>query len=247
MIEPICSIIIPTFNQTPDFLQAAVASAARQLPCTQVIVVDDGSVPPQREIVERTFAAHAVPHAVLDYTWQENGGVAAALNAGLARVTTDYVQWLSSDDLLHADRTELQLQAHIAAGAEVSYCGYEEGVPLALATWPAVQYPTQAALLAALQRHCFINACTVIWSATALAQVGGFDPFYRHCQDYEMLLRCAERWNFHAYAEPLVRRRLHPGQMIYTLQSEDERRGKAVELARLRERYGARAQVWVPN
>lgn len=238
------SIIIPTYNQKPEYLLAAVNSALLQTAAVQVIVVDDGSDEPVEPFLHKMLGAQfAFVHVVR----KDNGGVADALNTGIRYVDTKYVQWLSSDDVFMAEKTRLQADLMEKTGAMVSYCAYEEGLPQPYATWCAAQYPSKEALFGVLKQHCFINACTVMWHEDVFGEIGMFDLEMHHCQDYEFLLRCAERYEFQALNIPLVRRRVHQGQMIHTLKQESEAAHKANELDYLKERYGATAQVWVPR
>ncbi|MBS1888307.1 MAG: glycosyltransferase [Actinobacteria bacterium] len=79
------------------YLAAALDSALAQThPRTRVIAVDDGSTDDSREIL-RAFAGR------VELVFQENGGQAAALNAGLARCRGELVMFLDADDVLHPE------------------------------------------------------------------------------------------------------------------------------------------------
>lgn len=246
------SIVIPTYNQALPYLEAAIRSAVLQFVDDkpgEVIVVDDGSAIPvegQLEAVQRDLGRVAAINE-LCLLRQDNGGVAAALNAGVKAARGEYIQWLSSDDLFRLNKSVRQVKAMKDADAKVCYCAWEEGVPQPKATWPAAQYPSQEALFAVFKQHCFINACCVMWHRSVFDEVGFFNPDIRHCQDYEFLLRCAEKWNYLAVNEPFVRRRIHAGQMLNTLVKPEEAESKRRDMAYLHERYGATAQVWVPE
>lgn len=239
------SIIIPTFNQKPAYLRAAIASVMAQDTAVQLVVVDDGSTPSQQAICEAAIDGHPNSKESI-YVYQKNGGVAAALNAGIKQAKGEYIQWLSSDDLLLPSRSRVQIAAMQGAGSLVSYCGYEDGVPQVINTYPAAQYPSQDALFTALKKQCFINACTVIWHRDVFEWVGYFDTRLRHAQDYGFLLACAEKYNFLAVNELLVRRRPHAGQMSQTLHSLYELGNKKDDLLILQERFGTQAGVYVP-
>lgn len=250
------SILIPVYNQDPDILRACLRSALWQRGQeVQVVVVDDGSAAPFDallvELEDEALGAldrHEIQtRGWVTYTRQANGGVAAALNAALSLATGTYIHWLSSDDLYHPDKVAKQVALMERNGASVSYCTYEDGVPHPQTCYPAVQYPTREKLFEDLRQQCFINACTVCWRADFLRKIGGFDPSFRHCQDYEVLLRSAQRENFAALNVPLVRRRVHAGQMLNVLRQKEEQEIKAQELARLNEMYGCTARLWVPK
>lgn len=249
----ISSIIIPVYNQRESYLRAAIASAITQSVAVEVVVVDDGSDVSIEPIIADVATTSVVEpddegnFSTITMIHQENGGVASALNAGINVATGEYIQWLSSDDLFRRDKTEKQVNLLRRADSPICYCGYEEGVPQAATTWAAAQYPNRETFYHLLSRHCFVNACTVMWHKNVFDEVGLFDPEYRHAQDLEMLLRCAERWNFQAINEPLVRRRVHPEQMINTLKNPEEAEYKRQELEKINVRYGASIALWVPG
>ena len=250
-IEPIVSIIIPTFNQHPDYLRAALQSAKLQTYPCEIIVIDDGSHPPQDGIVAEVLQGYSDLHGhkvMAKYQYQDNRGVAGALNRGLEESTGDFIQWLPSDDLFHLDKTRIQLAEMLANPLDmVSYCAYQEGIPATTVTWPSAQYPSREKLLSELAKHCFINAATVMWRREVFDAVGGFDEAHSHCQDYEMLLRCAGVSNFLAVNEPLVRRRVHEGQMLQTLKDPEQAEIKRKEMEALHDKYGVTGNVWLPH
>jgi len=243
------SVVIPTYNQHPAFLEAAIKSAYFQSwPDLEIVVVDDGSTPSQEEVIElcqRECPQPRVGTRIWAYEWQENAGVAGALNKAIKLAGGDWVAWLPSDDLFMADKTGLQMQE--MGDHKISYTSYELGIPQAVETYAAAQYPSQGSLFEHLKKHCFINAATVMWHKSVFDKVGYYNPEIIHAQDYEFLLRCAEQYNFSAVAQPLVRRRIHEGQMINTLKTEEERLKKEADMKYLQERYGAMGHVWVPH
>lgn len=92
MIEPVFSIIIPTFNRA-DLLPRAIQSVlAQTFTDFELIVVDDGSTDNTREITQY------IKDARLRYVYQKNKGVSAARNAGVALAGGHYVTFLDSDD-----------------------------------------------------------------------------------------------------------------------------------------------------
>ena len=244
------SILIPTYNQTPDYLAAAVSSALWQTHPCQIIVVDDGSEPRQEEIIKRELHRKYGPfydNDTVQYVWQENRGVAGALNRALELATGDYIQWLPSDDVYTQARTELMLKHLLREEAVIGYSAWEDGLPGATTTWPAPCYPTQMEFFEALKRHCFVNAATVMWHRLVFQEVGIFDTNMVHAQDYEFLLRCAEKHNFLGVNEPLVRRRRHEKQMLNTLREPQEAEKKRRDMEYIRQRYGASGNVWLPE
>ena len=264
-MTPLVSVLVPTYNQVPGYLSAALQSARLQTVPVEVCVCDDGSDPRQEWVIEEAIREDGGGN--IKYTWQPNGGVAAALNTALEMATADWIAWLPSDDLYTADHLEVMLDAlgsrrkcgPLGPGetwedreaehdlGKVAYCSYEEGIPIPQARWPAAQFPSRESMFAALQRGCFVNAATIVWHRSIFDKIGGWNTRIVHGQDFEHILRCAERCNFIAVHHYGVRRRLHPKQMIHTLRDPDERAKKAADMDYLRERYGVTGGVWVPE
>jgi len=242
------SILIPTFNQDPAYLRAALLSAKHQTHRCEIVVVDDGSEPRQDGVVEEVLTGYSDDHIRAVYIWQPNAGVAGALNKALSLATGEWIQWLPSDDLFALEKTATFLHAlDSQPDFRIAYCAYEEGIPSSTRLIPAPTYPSQQALFDVLRQHCFINAATVMWHRSVFDDVGEFDVNMAHCQDLEMLLRCSEKHNFLGISDPLVRRRVHSGQMLNTLRDSAEAEKKKKDLEYIKERYGGTHALWLPT
>jgi hypothetical protein len=96
-MAPIVSIVVNNFNYA-RFLRRAIDSAlAQTAPGTEVVVVDDASTDGSRELI-RSYGDRV--RAVLQ---EQNGGQAAALNAGFATSTGRIVIFLDADDWLYPE------------------------------------------------------------------------------------------------------------------------------------------------
>ena len=251
-MTPVVSVLIPTYQQDPAYLVAAIQSVRLQTIPVEVCVCDDGSDPSQEDVIREVWQEDG--DGTIKYTWQPNGGVASTLNACLEMATCDWIAWLPSDDLYTADHLQVMVEAlqqqrtvPMASGVPIAYSSYEEGIPIPQARWPAAQFPSSEKLFEALQRGCFINAATIVWHRSVFDKIGGWDIRLSHAQDYGHILACAERFNFLAVNHYGVRRRVHHKQMLQTLRDPAERVKKEAEMAYLKERYGVAGGVWVPE
>lgn len=79
------SVVVPCFNEAKS-LELILRKVRNELPCSEIVVVDDGSTDGCGEISEglRRSLQLVVIH-------QENAGKGAAISAGLHRVTRDWV------------------------------------------------------------------------------------------------------------------------------------------------------------
>jgi glycosyltransferase involved in cell wall biosynthesis len=100
------SIVIPCYNDG-DFLDEAVASAlAQTLEDVEIIVVDDGSNDPE---TVRVLAA--LPSQQVRVLRQENAGVSAARNNGIAHANGEYILPLDADDKLRPSFAQHAVEA----------------------------------------------------------------------------------------------------------------------------------------
>src|SRR6516225_5774559 len=93
--EPAVSIVLPTYNRARFLPQALESIRAQTWTDWELIIVDDGSCDDTAAVVRRLAAETDRP---VRYVWQENGGPAAARNAGLDLARGTYVAFFDSDD-----------------------------------------------------------------------------------------------------------------------------------------------------
>ncbi|MEK7399455.1 MAG: glycosyltransferase family 2 protein [Candidatus Poribacteria bacterium] len=99
------SVIIPCYNQG-KFLADAVRSVEMQTYHTyEIIVVDDGST--DQYTIDCIDALAAAGRVIL--LRDSNEGLSVARNRGFTRSIGDFVQFLDSDDLLHPQKFEKQI------------------------------------------------------------------------------------------------------------------------------------------
>ena len=102
--EPTVSVIIPAYN-CDRYIVQAVESVLMQENCDyEIIIIDDGSTDSTEKVLE--------PYRDrLRYIKQENQGVAAARNHGIAISQANFIAFLDADDYFLPDK--LTLQANI--------------------------------------------------------------------------------------------------------------------------------------
>lgn len=264
---PRVSVIIPTYNQKPSYLKAAVLSALNQTVPTEVIVVDDGTTDYDLRIEETLNGFTSGPWSISEdgdrevarrIVWlskraklvkhDQNRGISAALNTGIAHMTTDYFCWLSSDDLFSPDKVEKQLNAMLASGAKASFHDYTviDNTPGSFGkyvvgpTWRTIEEQ-----MVMLRHVCCINGSTVMIHKSILDErdpdSNPFEITLRFSQDWEMWLWVAKRYLWLRIPESLGTRREGENltSQIHAAPPDDERRKRRDEEDRIvREQYG---------
>lgn len=188
MVNPLTTIVIPTFNDAPVHLAEAVQSAqAQTYPEVEIIVVDDGShVPVKVEGIQ--------------VIRQGNAGPAAAMNAGIQAASGVFVVTLGGDDRLspnYVQEAVTVLQSDAAATVaypRVQEFGEETGV-----WWPGGGRDVHLKEFAV---HSPITGTSAFRRAD-WETIGGFDESLRvgH-EDYEFWVRLLGRCGGHAAGMP---------------------------------------------
>lgn len=199
-MTPACSIVIPTFNAA-GLLDRCLEAVFAHPPAVphELIVVDDGSTDDTFRVLSRWGDALRVVHN------PENGGFAAACNAGAAACGGRYLVFLNNDtrprrgwlDALveHADAhpeaaalgAKLLYPDETVQHAGVVFC--QDGYPRHLyagfpCDHPAVNRPR------ALQA---VTAACILVRRDAFERAGGFDESYRNgFEDVDLCLRLGE-------------------------------------------------------
>lgn len=104
------SVIIPAYNAERYLAEAIQSVLAQDSFALQLIVVDDGSTDGTAKIAQ-SFGAR------VQTICQPNGGVAAALNHGLADAQGEWLAFCAADDLWTPGRLEKQMSAFAATPA----------------------------------------------------------------------------------------------------------------------------------
>jgi glycosyltransferase involved in cell wall biosynthesis len=224
MPKPLVSVVIPAY-EAEEFLAEAIESAlAQTYPEVETIVVDDCSPDRSGEIA-------AGYEGVVLVEQQENRGVAAARNAGVAASTGTFVAFLDADDAMLPHRLEVQV-GHLLANPGVGYvlAGQEtfseEGAPVPF--WAKVEEeprPDGEGEAGAWDHY----PMSMVLSRRVFDEIGGFDEtLLLGNDDADLLLRLSEaRIEFTRLPDILFRRRIHAGNVS---QDEDQAKTAIFEL-----------------
>lgn len=192
------STIIPVFNGARYLGEAIESVMAQTHPALDVIVVDDGS----------TDGSAAVAQSFGDRVFtvrQQNLGQAAALNAGLAWATGEYVAFLDADDLWEPEKAARQID-RFAARADLSYCVTR------MRNFLSPEFEShRAELSSALFQDMPGYCCSALMTRRSVFdELGGFDTGLRHANKTAWFLRARDHGAVgEEIGEVLVHRRLH--------------------------------------
>jgi teichuronic acid biosynthesis glycosyltransferase TuaG len=115
------SVVMPAYNAAAT-LRASMDSVLAQTHAdVELLVIDDCSKDATWSLIE---AAAAHDARVVAIKMPQNGGVAAARNAGIEAATGSHIAFLDSDDRWLPDKLALQLAHMRETGAMISYTSY---------------------------------------------------------------------------------------------------------------------------
>jgi glycosyltransferase involved in cell wall biosynthesis len=217
------TVVISCFDYGRYLVEAVESALGQQGGAPRLVVVDDGSTEPATlEVLD------GLPPEV-EVVRQENRGVCAARNAGLARVETALALVLDADDRLRPDALEL-LRAPLDADRAL---GFTYGRMRFFGDWEGVLAFPPYDPYALLYRH------TIGLSALARREVfeatGGFDEEFLHFEDWELWLDALEHgWRGSQLDAVTVEYRKHGGSKVH-----DDRRRYRSAYRRLRRKHAA--------
>lgn len=208
------SVVIPVYNGERHIGKALESVLAQTMPAAQIIVVNDGSKDGTAAVLDR-YAGR------IEVITIPNGGVSRARNAGLARVTSDWIALLDADDVWVPGKLEAQarmLRAH--PGVEFTCCNYLLGAPGVPASFTHFDHlvrhrepffdkalPSPYALL--LEENVVGTCSNVMFSRRLLEQVGPFDVELKQSEDFELWLRMALVTDFVLQSDVLLEKITH--------------------------------------
>jgi glycosyltransferase involved in cell wall biosynthesis len=214
---PLVSVVIPAYNAAATLAETLASVLAQTYRRLEVVVVDDGSADATADIV----AAIAARDARVRLVRQANAGASAARNRGIAETSGALVAFVDADDLWAPDKIARQVAALHAAGDGAGLC-YTWFVTIdtrGRILQPGARPQHRGAVLPALCTNNFVgNGSSMLVRRTGLDRVGGYDEsLHRHglfgSEDYDLLLRMAEAYEFAVVQDHLVGYRVVAGSL----------------------------------
>ncbi len=184
-------MLIPAFNGRTD-LERTLASLAHDPQPFDILIVDDGSVPP----LEVPVAAGG--HDVMTLRLDTNGGIACALNAGLAWMQAkgyDMIARLDAGDLNMPQRLARQA-AFLAQHPDVALVGgWTRHVDERMRLLYTTRYPERwEAIRKRLHYRTAFSHGACMLRASALDAAGSYREDCPLGEDYELFWRLALRF-----------------------------------------------------
>lgn len=239
------AVVIPYYNGA-SFIGRALESVFQQTrPADEVLVVNDGSTPQQRE----ELAAICTRFPTVRIVDTQNGGQGAARNAGVAASASAYICFLDQDDFYLPDHNEVLIGAiprHDRLFGLVYADLYEADAAGQVVRTSVVKensvHPKRD-IFDLLRNDMYVLPSASLISRAAFECVGGFDTQFRGCEDDDLVLRIFRAgygnvfldravtvWCMHtestSYGIHMVRSRFRQFQKLAQMFPDDPRRGR---------------------
>ena len=194
---PAVSVIVRTVDR-PHLLKLALTSLANQTwRDFEVVVVCDGG--PDISPLLDAFS----PYLKVRYIRNEQPlGRSEALNTGVASAVGAYVTYLDDDDIVYPTHLETLIQAMRAGereGPSFAYSDYNRALMTAsdqeIATITRVPVPTWSYSYTGLLVQNYLPIHTWLHDRALWEEVGGFDSTLEMLEDWDFLIRIAQRRN----------------------------------------------------
>jgi glycosyltransferase involved in cell wall biosynthesis len=208
-VMPRVTVVIPAYNAEATLGETLESLFAQTFADFELIMVDDGSTDGTVRVAESVgdhrLRALSVP----------NGGVSRARNHGVAQARGEFVAFLDADDLWEPGKLEQQIavfDAQPSAGLCVTGAIRVDGASRELAPIPVLDTddPCRTLLLQSMAVGCISSGMV---RKTLLESVGGFDPRFSQCADWDLWLRLSRAGGIAVVPEQLVRYRSSRGNM----------------------------------
>ena len=217
------SVVIPTYNRY-DFLKSALDSVYAQtyLP-KEVIVIDDGSTDNTSQI-QKDFPQ-------IQYFHQENAGVSSARNLGIKKSSCEWIAFLDSDDTWHENKLQEQVFFHQENPNILMSYTDEKWIRDAQEVKVPKKFKKHGGhIFHECLSHCIIAPSASLLHRSLFGEVGVFDESLEVCEDYDLWLRIAQKYEIGLIDKKLITKYAgHVNQLSFKYWGMDRFRVIALE------------------
>ncbi|MDP7034259.1 MAG: glycosyltransferase [Planctomycetota bacterium] len=218
------SVIIPTFNRVHTLGRALDSIYVQSTPPAEIIVVDDGSTDETHSFLQKE-------HSSVRQITQENRGVSAARNRGIAASHTTWIALLDSDDAWKPDKLTMQIQA-LEREPSSRICHTEEiWIRKGRRVNPKHKHAkSEGWLFERSLELCCISPSSVLFHRSLFDDHGPFDESLPACEDYDLWLRVTATEPVTFVSQPVtVKYGGHEDQLSRTFWGMDRFRIRSLE------------------
>lgn len=199
--NPLVTVIIPTYNRGWILKEAIDSVLSQDFKGFELIVVDDGSSDNTQDIL------HGYARDIIMLR-QDNRGVSAARNTGIASASGQLIAFLDSDDLWLPEKLASQVD-FFKSNPNVMICQTEElWIRNGVRVNPKRRHKKFSGMIF---KHslplCIVSPSAVMLKKSLLDKTGVFDESLPACEDYDLWLRISCKYPVFLIDAPLIIKR----------------------------------------
>jgi glycosyltransferase involved in cell wall biosynthesis len=213
-------VVIPAYNASAYIDQTLHSVANQDMTIDNIIIVNDGSVDNTQKVVEGFIKSNK--HLKITLINQANAGLSAARNTGISQSNAEFIALLDADDLWKPHKLSSQIKLFKECkntNLGVVYCAYElidnANNNIVSSKKNIITPRVRGKVYKSLMLGNFISASAsgALIKRIALNDVGLFDEKLKACEDWDMWIRIAKKYEFDFVNIDLVSIRLHSSNM----------------------------------
>lgn len=199
---PLVSVIIPVYNREATVGRAVMSVLNQSYTNFELIIVDDCSNDNSLNVI-REFQDERIRVITLE----RNSGANAARNKGIIAAKGQYIAFQDSDDAWDRDKLKIQLQEMMSRELSACFCAYRLIDSIGESVVPEdfedkEKYETK--LINVLSSCNVVGTPTLMVKKDIFDKIGYFDEEMPRLQDYEFVIRLAQKEKIGYIACPLV-------------------------------------------
>lgn len=190
------SVILPSYNREATIKRAIESVLKQTFADIELIVVDDGSTDHTKDVVQ------SIEDSRIRYIYQDNAGACVARNTGIKAAKGEFIAFQDSDDSWNEYKLEKQYNLLQKTQADIVFCQVRRyGYNTADIIYPLLEQEIVEEKF--LIETSLASTQTLLCKAEVF-ETEMFDPEMPRFQDYDLVIRLAQKYTFAFCREPLV-------------------------------------------
>jgi glycosyltransferase involved in cell wall biosynthesis len=212
MRVPAISVAMSVYNGERFLAEAVESVLAQSFGDFEFLILDDGSSDATPQIVQDFAARDSRVRLIV----RENRGLIASLNELIAEARAPLIARMDADDICMPERFARQVE-FLTANPDYGVVGSaaydidENGKYFAAPDYPPPLNHEE--VLAMIEQNPPLCHPSVLVRRDVLLAAGGYHAAFRHCEDYDLWLRLANRTRIGNLADKLLHYRRYDGQI----------------------------------
>lgn len=194
--EPLVSIIIPTFERSHLIGETLDSILSQTYSNWECIVVDDGSTD-DTDVIMRKYCEEDVRFQYYKRPKDKPKGANVCRNHGFNQSKGEYIQWFDSDDIMHANKLETQVNALRNIERGIAICDFqmfkESKIPFGLLRANLSQ-EAETLYLQFISGESTLNTQIILWQRSIVSNIA-FDESLFRAQDLDFVYRVLKTRN----------------------------------------------------